>query len=286
MSRAARRISGVYSRAKVVEIDDTSRLALFSDLHRGRGSRSDDFAKNQKLYEAALAHYWRAGYTYIELGDGDELWQERRMSDIITEYPRIFQRLADFHRAGRLYMLFGNHDVVKSNPPWLRAHLEPLFPGLTVEEGVLLVHTPTRRRALLLHGHQADFFNDRLWRLGRFLVRYIWRPMELVGLHNPFEAETNPKHRTKVERALAAWADVKHTPIIAGHTHRPHFATTESAHYYNVGSAVHDRYITAIEIKAGRITPVKWEVGVRDDGGLFITRAPFAPSAEIQEIFA
>ena len=286
MSRSTRRISGAYSRAKVVEIDGTSHLVLFSDLHRGRGSRSDDFAKNQKLYETALAHYWRAGYTYIELGDGDELWQERRMAGIIAEYPRIFQRLADFHRAGRLHMLFGNHDMVKSNPPWVRAHLERLFPGLVIYEGIVLVHTPTGRRALLLHGHQADFFNDRLWRLGRFLVRYLWRPMELIGLHNPFEAEANPKRRTKVERALATWAKAKNIPIIAGHTHRPQFSSEEPAHYYNTGSAVHDRYITAIEIKAGLITPIKWEVGVRDDGGLFITKEALHPSAEIQEIFA
>ncbi|MCL2842233.1 MAG: metallophosphoesterase family protein [Oscillospiraceae bacterium] len=286
MSRTKRRISGVYSRARRVEIDDTSRFVLFSDLHRGRGSRSDDFAKNQKLYETALAHYWREGYTYLELGDGDELWQERRMAGIIAEYPAIFQRLADFHRAGRLYMLSGNHDVMKSNPAWVRVHLEPLFPGLVVEEGVLLVHTPTGHRALLLHGHQADFFNDRLWRLGRFLVRYIWRPMELIGLHNPFEAADNPKRRTQVERDLEAWANARNTSIIAGHTHRPYFPRGTTTRYYNTGSAVHDRYITAIEINTGLVMPVKWEVGVREDGGLFITKELLTPSVEIQEIFA
>jgi len=296
MSQARkRRIFGAYSRALQLEIDENSRMVLFSDLHRGRGSGNDEFAKNQKLYDIALRHYFQEGYTYLELGDGDELWQERCMEAIKAEYGNLFGRLADFYREGRLHMLYGNHDNVKADPAWVKAHLQtykrsherekrPLFPGIKVEESIVLNHRSTGQKLLLLHGHQADFFNDRLWRTGRFLVRHIWRPLELVGFRVPFDTSPNPKRQTKAERALIAWAQKQNIPIIAGHTHRPYFPKQASERYYNTGSAIHTRYITAIEIKAEQIALVKWEVDAKEDGALFIGRDILCGPRPMQEI--
>ena len=100
-----RRISRAYHRAKRLPIDNGSKLVLMSDTHRGRGTGADEFAKNQKLYYTALRHYDREGYTYLELGDGDELWQERHMWEIIAEYDHIFALLAKLYQDGRLHMI-------------------------------------------------------------------------------------------------------------------------------------------------------------------------------------
>ena len=268
---SAKRISAAYRRAKRLMIDRESKLVLFSDTHRGRGSGADDFAKNQKLYHTALRHYVREGYTYIELGDGDELWQERCMWEIAAEYDHIFALLADLYRAGRLHMLYGNHDRVKRDENWARENL-PMFPDIRVEEAMVLKHRETGGEMLLLHGHQADFFNYRLWRLGRFLVRYLWQPLELVGFRNPFEADQNWRRRTKVEKKLADWGRRERIPLVAGHTHRPMFPQKAGEKYYNTGSSVHTRYITAIELAGETITLVKWEVAAKEDGTLYITK--------------
>jgi len=287
-----RRISGAYSRAKRLNIDDTSKLVLMSDVHRGRGAGSDNFAKNQKLYYTALRHYDREGYTYIELGDGDELWQERHMWEITTEYDYIFTLLAKLYSEGRFHMLYGNHDMIKRSRPWTQANLHtyspkpnglqtPLFPDITVEESILLTHRPTDSKMLLLHGHQADFFNYRLWRLSRFLVRYIWQPLELVGFQNPFDNERNPQRRSRVEQILTRWGEKRNINIVAGHTHRPVFPQHARDRYSNGGSCVHTRYITALEIAEGALCLVKWEIAVKEDGTLYITKEPLSGTRRI-----
>ena len=278
-------IYAAYHRAKRLEINDESKLVLFSDCHRGTGAGADNFAKNQKLYYVALGHYYRNGFTYIELGDGDELWEERHMADITAEYDHIFGLLADFYRAGRLHMIYGNHDMVKGRADWAQKNLRaycpgnqtvpvPLFPHITVSEAILLHHTPSGRELLLLHGHQADFFNYRLWWLGRFLVRYLWQPLELLGMQNPFDTPRRAKRRNRTEKILEQWGEKTNIPIVAGHTHRPILPQGGEGAYYNTGSAVHTRYITAIEIEQGALALVKWEVAAKEDGTLYITKEP------------
>jgi len=290
-----RRISAAYARAKRLKIDDTSKLLLVSDTHRGGGGGSDDFARNHTIYHAALRHYQRAGYTYIELGDGDELWQERRMSEITAEYDQIFTRLAMLYREGRLHMLYGNHDKVKSDEKWVKQNLWThwprdevapilLFPDIRVEEALVLEHRETGGEILLLHGHQADFFNDRFWWLARFLVRYIWRPLELVGFRNPFEAGQNSGRRTMIEKTLEEWGKQAKLPLIAGHTHRPVFPEAADGKYYNTGSSVHTRYITAIELADGALTLVKWEIAAKEDGTLYSKREALSKSRKLKEL--
>jgi len=263
-----------------------------SDIHRGRGTGADEFAKNQKLYYTALRHYDREGYTYLELGDGDELWQERRMWEIKEEYDYIFSLLAKLYLEGRFHMIYGNHDRVKRSETWVRANLydyiaradgvsRPLFPDMLVEEAILLRHKQAGSAFLLLHGHQADFFNYRLWWLGRFLVRYLWKPLELLGLRNPFDTNQSPRRSTRVERILASWGEREDISIIAGHTHRPKLPKRGEGRYINTGSAVHTRYITALEIRDGEMCLVKWEVAVKEDGSLYITKEPMTGARPI-----
>ena len=69
-----KRISKVFEGAYEIPLYNDSKIVLMSDCHRGAGDWSDNFLKNQNIYFSALMNYYKEGYTYIELGDGDELW--------------------------------------------------------------------------------------------------------------------------------------------------------------------------------------------------------------------
>ena len=101
--KANKRISQVYSNAREVTFDDRSKFVVMSDCHRGDGSYADNFARNQNLFFAALTQYYYHKYTYIELGDGDELWENDKISKPLEVYDHIFWLLSKFHqRAGCL----------------------------------------------------------------------------------------------------------------------------------------------------------------------------------------
>ncbi len=275
-----KRIAQAQASAKILPVDQSSKLVLMSDCHRSDGNWNDDFAKNQNLAFSALSNYFDRGFTYIELGDGDELWETPKMGDIIAEYSHMFWLLDQFHTAGRLHMLYGNHDVVKRSERWREKNCcsytdertrqkISLFKDIEINESIILKSESSE--LLLLHGHQADFFNDRLWRLSRFLVRFVWKPLQLIGVHDPLRSSQNVNKRDRVESILTGYADKNNIPIIAGHTHRPVFAGS-GGKYYNDGSAVHPRCITALEIENGKICLVKWCVSTKTDGTLYVAR--------------
>jgi hypothetical protein len=54
-----RRIDQVFEAAKHIAFDDSSRIILMSDCHRGDGSWADDFSRNQNLFFAALTYYYK-----------------------------------------------------------------------------------------------------------------------------------------------------------------------------------------------------------------------------------
>ncbi|MCL2487728.1 MAG: serine/threonine protein phosphatase, partial [Oscillospiraceae bacterium] len=69
------KLDKLFAASERVEFDDRTCIVLMSDIHRGDGSWADDFAVNSTLYSGALTQYYQDGFTYIELGDGDELWK-------------------------------------------------------------------------------------------------------------------------------------------------------------------------------------------------------------------
>jgi len=274
------RISQAFDNSPRINADNSSKIVIFSDCHRGAGGRDDDFADNENAYYTALSRYYDDGFTYVELGDGDELWKNRKFSLITDENSRIFALLSAFNSAKRFYTVYGNHDIVKRYGNWRKNNLPsyydererrdmPLFPQFAdkdIPEGLIITHRESGKSLYLLHGHQGDLLNDKLWRLARFLVRNIWRPLELIGLKDPQTTEESGAKLDGIEERLSNWADKKGVFVIAGHTHRPAFAPP----YFNCGSCVHPRYITALEIVNGEISLVKWGVETRDDGTLFI----------------
>ena len=243
----------------------SSKYVLFSDCHRGTGTSNDNFLKNRNLYLAALKHYYHAGYTYIELGDGDELWENRSIQQIVEAHENIFSQLCCFHRKGRLYMLYGNHDMVKKKQAFLPDI--PFYPGIILEN----LLAPDAQDLYLTHGHQADLFNSTLWPVTRFLVRYLWRPLEHYGVLDPTSAAKNYTRKQTCEKRLQAFAKKEQILLITGHTHRPTLTETDLS-YCNSGSCIHPYSITCLEIERGSITLAKWMLTVRPDRSLYVTR--------------
>lgn len=290
------RISKVFKASEKITFDDSSKIVLMSDSHRGDGNWPDDFSKNQNIYYAALTHYYKKGYTYIEIGDGDELWETKNFTEIIHIHIDVFWLLSKFFKEGRLYFIFGNHDIVKKDDSYVRNNLYryhddrrdryvPLFEGVKVHEGIILRHRYTGNKIFLIHGHQVDFLNGCIWKVGRFLVRNLWNPLETWGVNDPTRAAKNYEKKKDVAKALINWVNKEKCILVAGHTHKPMFPEPGEIPYFNDGSCVHPRCITAIEIANGDITLVKWYIKTRDDGTLFISREIIAGPRKIKDYY-
>lgn len=180
-------LSKVYNKSKIIPYNNQSKFVIMSDCHRGAGNLGDNFLKNQHLFFAALKNYYEKGFTYIELGDGDELWENRTME--------------------------------------------------------------------------------------------IW------GVNDPTAAGKNFTKKNKVERRLMKWAEIEKKIFIAGHTHRPTFPIVGEGMYFNDGSCVHPRCITALEIEEGKITLVKWCVMTREDRSMYVERVVLEGPEKIEDYF-
>lgn len=332
------RLQKAFEGALRLPLNNCSKYVLFSDCHRGTGTSNDNFLKNQPLYTAALQHYFQTGFTYIELGDGDELWENRNLTSIIDAHSEVFQLLSRFYNQNRLYLLFGNHDIVKEKTAYTgrccstypcccctNPHLENklLFPNIKYYEGIILenmtrehshnssdpceysrgscntcIHSQGlsntceyfrdshnacknsaglgtarqhTRDIFLTHGHQADLFNSKFWRLSRFLVRYVWKPLERYGVLDPTSAAKNYTRKRKTEEHLHDFAEQKNILLIAGHTHRPLLSEAD-LYYCNSGSCVHPYSITCLEIEHMQISLVKWIMTAGTDMKLYVAR--------------
>ncbi|MCK9365434.1 MAG: hypothetical protein M0P74_17770, partial [Syntrophales bacterium] len=226
-----------------------SRFIVFSDAHRGDGTGSDDFAANSLIFKCALDYYLAEGFTLIELGDAEELWEVERFQQIYITHTSIYERLAAFHDSDpektRYIKIWGNHDSYwKDNEEKLRR----LFPGIVVYEAALL-----DGHILMLHGHQADNSVSSVFaRAAKFVIRKIWTFAQRMGAKDPTRAANNPGRCDEIDETLHGWAtkgiirdrapfspppktcppprpsprkgegDLIDT-IIAGHTHRPVF---------------------------------------------------------------
>ncbi len=308
-----KRLTKVFKSAKEISFDDSSKFIFFSDCHRGDNSWADDFAHNQNLFFHALNYYYDKGFTYIEIGDGDELWENKRFADIREAHSHIFWKMSEFHKENRLYLIWGNHDIRRKDRKRKalknknvekkryryyddrKGGYEPLFKDIDVHEyeGLILKHSGTGNKIFLVHGHQGDLINDRLWWVGRFFIRHHWNFLQLLGFRDPTSPAKNfkkRKNRVKVEKKLIKWVKKNNNQmLIAGHTHRSIFPDEGETPYFNDGCCVHPRCITGIEIQNGEIMLIKWWVKPKDNGALYgalyVTREKLEGPRKLQSFF-
>lgn len=155
-----KRLTKVFVNAKEVPFDDSDKFILFSDCHRGDNSWADEFTHNHNLFLHALQHYYRREFTYIEVGDGDELWENARFEDIRRAHLDIFRQMQKFHQGKRLYLIWGNHDIERAEEKIVEKTLcryydthtkkyDSLFEGIKLYEGLILRHSRTNKKIFL-----------------------------------------------------------------------------------------------------------------------------------------
>lgn len=278
-----KRLTDAYNNAKLIPFDDNSKFIFFSDTHRGDDSVSDEFTRNQNIYLHALNYYYNNGYVYVEVGDGDELWEHKKFKHIRIAHTDAFIVIKKFFDLNRFIMIYGNHNIYLKNKNFVIENLYEyydeykqerveMFKDLKPQEAIILKHISTNQEILVVHGHQGDFLNDQLWHINMILLRYFWRFMHVVGFENPSSPARNLYRRHKVEKNYNKWIHENRMMLICGHTHRPKFPKSNDLPYFNTGCCIHTRGITGIEISNGEIKMVAWRIIADRDGVMRITR--------------
>lgn len=282
MHKTPSKLTELFSKARRVALTPESKFVFFSDIHRGTDDWADDFSRNSSIFYHALRWYYEQGFSYFELGDGDELWKNTDFALIRRSHGHVFDLLKSFHKEQRLHLLFGNHDLERQKKSIVKSqlfhyhsqHLDkkvPLLPGIQVHEALVLEYRD-KFPILLVHGHQGDLFADTLWQTSRFLTRYVWKRFQMLGMKDPISAAANHKIRHRIEIKFRNWIENNQIPIICGHTHRSFLPKPGDTPYFNTGSAVHPRCITGIEIENDRVSLVKWLVMPDEIGALRIKK--------------
>jgi len=277
------RLDTVFEEAFPVPFDNSSKFVFFSDVHRGDDSLSDEFGRNKHIFYHALNYYYQNDFTYIEVGDGDELWEHPDFDIIRSAHTTTFEMLKMFYDDGRFYMLYGNHNMNFSDSSYVEKTLYTvydeylgkqvdLFPGITVHEALVLTHRETNQQIFVVHGHQGGLFSDKFSPIAHFFVRFLWRFMHIAGVKYMASPAKNRSKRHKVEKLYTKWNENHDIIIICGHTHRPRFPSPGDPAYFNSGCCMHPRGITCLELIYGKFVLVTWSVHTKRDGSMYIKR--------------
>ncbi len=262
------RLTEVFNKSNEVSFDNNSKYIFFSDCHRGDNSKADNFAPNKDIYLKALEHYYSRGYSYIEIGDGDDLWENTHFSRIMKAHQEVYELLKKFHSEGRFYMIYGNHDIYKRSSNFIKKNLyeyynsatdnfEPLLDGIKVHEGLILRYKDTPNKIFIVHGNQGEIINDTLWPIACFVTRHVWRRMELMRGRGK-GGYRSAERMYRIKSNIINWISNNNQMIIAGHTHYVAFSHPGDPPYFNDGCCVYKGFITGIEIEKGEIKLVKW----------------------------
>lgn len=211
----------VFQSAVPIPFDmEKDKYILFSDQHMGDGTLgSDDFLPNEGVYHHALNHYFNSDFTLISIGDVEELW-ECDFNKVGNRYSQTYGLENKFLGAGRLYRIWGNHDGFWRRLSNVKDFLSRRLSGVAIHEAVRI-----GEQIFVTHGHQGELFSDRLWRFSRFIVRYIWKPFQILTCRPSNSPAENHKVRDTKEQIYYKWAKKKKLLFIAGHTHRGMFGS-------------------------------------------------------------
>lgn len=265
-------------RIKVLNMDlAKARFIIFSDQHKGNRSWADDFRSSEKNYITALNYYNDAEFTFINLGDSEELWKFKA-PEILPANKEAFAAEASFHPK-RYYKTFGNHDIIWKNKLDVMLLLKNSFKmPLPVYEGLVLRNNSTMKLDIFLtHGHQGDLMSDNN-AFSTWIVAHIWLPLQRYLRININSPSKDFSLRNKHNQMMYDWSSrQKDLLLITGHTHSPVFASGKyldhpsnkietgqtiaqiKPSYFNTGCCCFDDGdITGIEISDGHIRLIKW----------------------------
>ncbi|OOQ61491.1 metallophosphoesterase [Mucilaginibacter pedocola] len=201
------------------------KFIILSDQHKGARDGADMFANCERAYLAALTHYYKNGFTYINLGDSEELWENTFLT-VKKHNKATFEQEKLFIDADRFIKIFGNHDLYWGNDPLAMASLLQIYgKAIRIYEGVILQGTVNHKQLAIFmtHGHQGDAQSDGNW-FSKWFVSDIWGPLQgYLGI-NPNTPAFNNQMKTDHNRIMYEWSSKrKDMLLITGHTHQPVF---------------------------------------------------------------
>jgi hypothetical protein len=219
-------IKGDRKKGLIIPFDtSTEKFIIFSDQHKGAKNHADDFAICETSYVAALQYYFEQGFFYIDLGDGEELW-ENNIFAVKKHNPLSFGQEKLFRQQKRFIKIFGNHDLYWANDPTASLQLQSIYGAkIPIYEGCILTTTINSRafEIYLTHGHQGDLQSDGNW-FSKFFVSMVWGPLQSVLDINPNTPANNDQLKSLHNTIMYDWSSVeKNMLLITGHTHQPVF---------------------------------------------------------------
>lgn len=221
----------------------TGKFIIFSDQHKGAKNGADDFIQAEPNYLAALDYYYKNDFTFINMGDSEELW-ENSIFKVKKHYKATFEAEKKFLDHNKYIKVFGNHDLYWDNDPLAWWQLKSIYgERVKVYEGVVLkslvspirtglktnaprLMTPDSELTIFLtHGHQGDASSDGNW-FSKFFVANIWAPLQAYLRINPNTPAYDAEKKTLHNHIMYEWSAAQNgLLLITGHTHQPVFAS-------------------------------------------------------------
>jgi predicted phosphodiesterase len=234
----------------------SDKFVILSDQHKGGRDGADMFRRSVNNYLAALAHYNNEGFTYINLGDSEELWGNIFLT-IKRHNKNTFEAEKKFLQRKAFIKIFGNHDLYWDNDPLAMVSLLQLYnEQVKVYEGAILETIIQERKIsiFLTHGHQGDLQSDGNW-FSKWFVSNVWGPLQSYLHINPNTPAHNNQLKTDHNRLMYEWSSRrKDTLLITGHTHQPVFKSmTELESTYEKLSRATGYEATALQEKISRL---------------------------------
>lgn len=204
----------LFEASPVIPLTDADRWVVFSDLHMGDGSSTDDFKPNSQLFLTALQQYYQArDFGLVLNGDVEEL-QRTSLKKIVKQWTPVYEVFDAFSRKGKLLKTIGNHDIAlpvqRENP-----HAYDLLEAFRFQYKDQFL--------FFFHGHQASKKFQRHNRLIGFTLKYFANPL---GIKNYTVSHSSLK-QYKIEKRAYHYSAFRKVVSVIGHTHRPLF---ESQH--------------------------------------------------------
>lgn len=217
-------LSELYDRVPVRQLHPDDRVVIFSDLHMGNGSRTDDFVTNGDLFAFVLREFYaEQGYHLILNGDVEDL-QRFPMRAIVRRWPQVYESFAAIERSAGLTRIVGNHDIdlLEGGPSvgllamagqshWPETFIEPVLEGLRLRDD--------SGELFLFHGHQTSRWYEKHNNIVRLLLRYLANPLRIGN----YTVAANSTKRFRTERRVYEFATDRRVLAVIGHTHRPLF---------------------------------------------------------------
>lgn len=233
------------------------KIAVVSDLHLGRGDRTDRFGHQPSAFHRFLDSLEGVADELVLLGDIIDTHHGTIPFAFLRELRitcDVYAGLADRLLGGRYHLVSGNHD-----------HCLADLPGVREE----LIFNDRGAKMLMSHGHQYDRLVANAphlcaagnWLGGRAEARGVPGVLRFLDWFDDF-ANGVTRDRSLVYRdyALANARERACNIIVLGHTHQQDDHREGGVHYLNVGACLQGRFeYGLVDTRTGDAAVSSWE---------------------------